>query len=71
MNGILDPQEISNHWSYAVVIFREDCLEHRKVVLGHFVCNLVYNINELSVDWVFAHIKNGWLKTLCNHVISV
>ena len=71
MYWVLDFEVVCNHWSYRLIVLREDCLEDRKVVLGHLVCNLIENIDELGISRVFAHVKYWWLKTLCNHVIPI
>ena len=47
VNRILNFKELGNHRSHTFVILREDGLEHREVVLGHFVSNFIEDVNEL------------------------
>ena len=71
MDCILDFKEVSYHWAHAFIVFGEDSLEDREVVLCHLVSNLIHNIDEFSVHWVFAHVKDRWLETFCHHIISI
>ena len=71
MDSILYFEEISNHWSDALIVLRKDGLENSEVVLGHFVGYLVDDVNKFGIDWVLAHIKDRWLKALSDHIIPV
>ena len=71
MDCVLDFKEVCDHWSHTLIVFGEDGLKYRKVVLSHLVSNLIDNINELSVYRILTHVKDRWLQTFGYHVISV
>ena len=71
MNWVLDLKIVCNHRPHRLIVFREDGLEHREVVLCHLVSDLVENVDELGISGVLAHVEYWWLETLSNHVISI
>ena len=49
MNWILYFEIIRNHWSDTFVVLRENSLKDTEIILGHLKCNLIKNIDKLSI----------------------
>ena len=71
VDGVLDLQEVRDHWTDALIVLGEDSLEDREIVLCHLVRYLVEDLDEFGVDWILAHVEDWRLQTLRHHVVSV
>lgn len=71
MDGVLDIEEILNLGSHAVVVLGKDGLEDGKVVLTHFVHDLIEGVKEVVVSGVLGDVEDWGLQCFCHHVIPV
>lgn len=71
MDGVLDIEEILNLGSHAVVILGKDGLEDGKVVLTHFVHDLIEGVKEVIVSGVLGDVEDRRLQCFCHHVVPV
>mmetsp|Transcript_39260 Transcript_39260/g.59911 ORF Transcript_39260/g.59911 Transcript_39260/m.59911 type:complete len:363 (-) Transcript_39260:598-1686(-) len=71
VDGVLDLEEVGDKGAHALVVFREDSLEHREVVLGHLVGDLVENISEHHLTIVFVQLELRGDKAASHHIVPV
>lgn len=71
VEGVLDIEKILDLWSYTVIFLSKDSLEHREVVLSHFVNNLVECVKEGIIIRVFSDIEDRWLESLRYHIVPI
>ena len=64
-------EEILNLGSHAVVVLGKDGLEDSKVVLTHFVHDLIEGVKEVVVSGVLGDVEDWGLQCFCHHVIPV